>query len=335
MGVESKCIMPLPFHENDRREHIIRTEFANLESVEWWKSLQIDALVLYSWGAPRYRKIARAIHRAGIRLHIHMDTSGDFEGPSMQFLSPVKKILLRLKVKAQDILRARHLRYADIITAGKPAIRTISNRLFYGKWVTQKGFPMACPVSPNCVYDSRPKQDLILCIGRWDDIFQKRPEVLMATLEHFYAQGGTAETRIYGTITDALKQWHSSLPEHTSNHIKLNGYIQNSLLSEEYRAAKIVLCPSRYESSHIVSAEGLCSGCSIVVPPRLKNLCDVLWYTKEQSGTIAATDTPEDLAAALHDELAAWENGRRDPHAIAAAWQPFFHVDKVFNTIFK
>lgn len=105
MGVESKCIMPLPFHDDDQREHIIRTEFANLESSEWWKSLQIDALVLYSWGAPRYRKIARAIHRAGIRLHIHMDTSGNFEGPALKSLPLVKRILRRLKVKAQDVLR--------------------------------------------------------------------------------------------------------------------------------------------------------------------------------------------------------------------------------------
>ena len=70
--LESKCIMPLPYHDSDMPEHVIRTEYKNLTSVTWWKSLGIDALVLYSWGAPRYLPVARAVHKAGIRLIIHI-----------------------------------------------------------------------------------------------------------------------------------------------------------------------------------------------------------------------------------------------------------------------
>ncbi len=335
MGVESKCIMPLPFHDDDQREHIIRTEFANLESSEWWKSLQIDALVLYSWGAPRYRKIARAIHRAGIRLHIHMDTSGNFEGPALKSLPLVKRILRRLKVKAQDLFRAQHLRYADIITAGETALHAISKRVFYGEWVTEKGFPMPCPVSPMCRYDGEMKENIILCIGRWDDVFQKRPKLLMDTLSNYYASGSSSETRIFGTITDELRAWHAQLPAETAGKVKLLGYLKNALLRREYKQARVILCPSRFESSHIVSAEALCCGCSVVTAPRHESLCDVIWYTTKESGTVAAEDSAAALADALHQEIAHWESGRRNPASIAEAWQPYFHVDKVFNSIFK
>ena len=53
-GAESKVIMPLPYYEEDLRDEILRTEYKNLESAAWWRSLQLDAVILYSWAYPRY-----------------------------------------------------------------------------------------------------------------------------------------------------------------------------------------------------------------------------------------------------------------------------------------
>lgn len=77
LGVESKCIMPLPHHKGDLDLPLIRTEMENLRDSKWWKNLGIDCVVLYSWGAPKYTKIARAIKKAGLELMIHMDFSGN------------------------------------------------------------------------------------------------------------------------------------------------------------------------------------------------------------------------------------------------------------------
>lgn len=335
LGVESKCIMPLPYYEDDQRDHLLRTEYANLESVEWWKSLKLDALVLYSWGAPRYRRIARAVRRAGIRLVLHMDTNGDFVGAFADNAPLWPKLKRWMQTKAQDVFRAQHMRCADVITMCPTVAEAVSRLPFYGYWVVERCFPMPCPVSPACAYDGRAKEDIILCVGRWDDVFQKRPEMLMSTLEAYYAQGGEAETRIFGTITEAISTWHASLAPQVAARIRLAGYTPNHLLREEYQTARVVLCPSRYESSHIVSAEALCCGCSVVVPDRAEELRDVHWYTTRESGTIAAGDTPRALAEALTYELEQWHAGKRRPAAIAAAWQPHFHVDKVFNQIFE
>lgn len=59
------------------------------------------------------------------------------------------------------------------------------------------------------------------------------------------------------------------------------------------------------------------------------------WYASKDSGTVARVDTPESLADAILVELRQWENGYRNPAAMAAYWQPFFHVDKVMARIFE
>ncbi len=335
MGVESKCIMPLPFYEDDQTEHLIRTEYKNLKSAAWWKSLGIDALVLYSWGAPRYLPIARAVHKAGIKLVIHMDTSGDFEGWQWPSLSLLKKAYKYLKLQIQDILRSKHLRYADIITAGEPVLTHISKRRYFGRWVEERGFPMSNPISSHCKYNGEEKKDVILCIGRWNDKTQKRPEMMMQAISAYYQQGGEANTKIIGSITEDIEKWYSSLSDNIAKRVLLIGYLPNSKLIDEYKTAKIVLCPSRHEGSHIVSAEALCCGCSVVASNLPAPLRIVHWYTTKDSGTISTEDTPESLAQAIFDEVNAWSQGKRRPQAIASAWQPYFHVDKVFNEIFK
>lgn len=333
MGVESKCIMPLPHYEDDQNEHLIRTEYKNLQSTAWWKSLGLDAVVLYSWGAPRYLPIARAIHKAGIRLHIHLDTSGDFEGSNYDEMPFIKKIAHKLRILAQDFLRICHLRYADTISAGEPILQYISTRLFYGKWIITRGVPMASPVSSKFSYKGNPKHPIVLFIGRWDDSRQKRPEFMMKSIEHLICLGIQAEIKIIGTITDKIRQWHNTLPDATA--IKLIGHIPNNELIYEYNNAQIIACCSKFEGSHVVSSEALCCGVSVVTTNLPKSLRTVHWYTSKNSGRISDLDTPESFAKALYDELLSWKKNERNPQAIAESWHPFFHTDKILNRIFK
>lgn len=327
--------MPLPFYDGDRMDHLIRTEYKNLKSVAWWKSLGIDALVLYSWGAPKYLPIARAVKKAGIKLMIHMDCTDDIVGSYADNTPLLKQVAKHIRYKLADIFRVWHLKQADIITMGETAAKHLSTHLFYGKWLIEKLFPTPCPVSPLCKYNGEEKKDTILCIGRWDDVVQKRPIFMMQALEHYYKTGGTAITKIFGNITDKLKEFHSRLPSQIAEKIHLCGYIANHQLRLQYKEAKIILCSSNYEGSHNVSAETLCCGGSVVTTNKPKSLRNLLWYTTKNSGTISQKDTPESLAQAIHREIAEWASGKRNPYTIAEAWQPYFHVDKVFSKIFQ
>lgn len=334
MGIESKSIMPLPYHDDDQKENIIRTSMKNLKSEEWWRSLGIDGLVLYSWGAPRYTAIAKAIHKAGIRLVVHMDTSGDFDKMLPELYTPFKALLKWCKASLQNYFRSKHLKYADVITMPTPVAHVISKLPFFDNFVIEKNFPMPCPVAPSCVYDGRTKRDIIIAAGRWDDTFQKRPRVLMQTLEHLYARHIEAETHIYGNLTPEILNWHQSLNSCTKNKIILKGYQKNSILRDALKEAKIVLCTSSFEGCHIVSTEGLCCGCSVVTPNRPAPLRSLIWYTTKNSGTVSVEDTAESLAQALIHELGEWHEGRRNPALISSAWTPHFHTDKVLPQLF-
>lgn len=341
MGLESKCIMPLPSYEDDTlSEHLIRVEAAKLSDPTWWRTLGIDAVVLYSWGAPRYRSVARAIKKAGLKLMIHLDSSGDFWGGIRLRDLPLSQALREMiRRPLVDLLRARHLSYADYITASPPTRDLLRFNFFYGPAIADKMRSMPCPVASDKVYDGTPKRPEILFIGRWDDKRQKRPEYLAKALTYLFTQLSSslpaeACVTLCGNLTSELKEWHAQLPDELRAKIRLAGYIDNAELNKLYCGAQIIGCPSLFEGSHNVSAEALCCGCSVVVSNRPAALGTVIWYTTRDSGRVSEQDSPASYACALRDELLAWQRGERDAATIARAWQPVFHVNRALTRIF-
>lgn len=340
IGCESKSIMALPGSPLDFTDELLRTEYANLESAAWWKSLGIDGVLLYSWGAPKYRKIARAIDRAGLQLAVFMDFSGDF----IPWWNP--RAFLRLKAEEHknsplpariaktcrdwlkcvgiDVLRNAHLSHADVVILSNPYCREKFRRHpFYNASIARNALILPCPIHKRFHYDeSTPKEYRAVAIGRWDDDYQKRPEFLMAAIETLVAQDTGIIIDIYGTITPRMEAWRDTLPGGQKSRVLLHGFIPNEQLLNVYSRSMVSLCSSTYESAHIVSVEALCCGCSIACPPR-DGLLSLQWYATEDgnaAGTVATEDTPESLAAAIQNELHLWKTGQRDPVAISRAW---------------
>lgn len=330
MGVESKCIMPLPFYNGDQTEHLIRTEYKNLKSVAWWKSLGIDALVLYSWGAPKYLPIARAVHKAGIKLLIHLDMNA--------YLHNWRNGTIRgyLKDLRINLMRRWHLSYADIISASQELIEVLANSKLYGKKIAAKCANFPTPVAPHFTFSTAPKSYKVTCIGRWSDEKEdkvKRPEFCIRTAQELVKLDSSVIIEIYGRTGNTIENTYDST-EIGKDRIILKGFANNKDLPAIYQSSLINYCTSESEGTHIASAEALCCGCSIVSPPRYQ-LRNLHWYASKNSGSIATEDTPQAMAKALDAELKAWKNGERSAQHIAEAWQPYFHVDKVFNKIFQ
>lgn len=335
LGVESKCIVGAPAHEDDEdTDYVLRATVSDMSRVSWWKALHLDGVVLYSWGLFEFISIARAIHAAGIRLSSHWDGGGDLVPPPHPFW--LKHLFIQGRFRVADCARSKHLSYADAITIS-PTVRDFFNArvAFRCTRFAEKCVDSPCPVSPEYRYEGKEKEKLTIAIGRWDDEEQKRQHFLMKTLESYYEGGGDAATEIYGTMTPELQSWHAALPDSVRSRIALKGYLENRKLKEVYNRARCIVCSSTHESSHIVSAEALCCGCSVVTTNRPRNLSVLHWYTTRQSGIIAENDSPEALAKALREEHSAWEEGKRNPAEIAAAWQPHFHADKVYTKIFN
>ena len=140
IGIESRAVMPGERRPEDEPD-LIRTAYQNLESAEWWRSQHINLVVLYAWGRPRYRRVARAIHDAGVFLVLNQDNgglisplaapgdwfreqyllSGQGRGPGawLQFLRLVARGL-SAGLLLTDPLRASHLRNGDVIACVSP-----------------------------------------------------------------------------------------------------------------------------------------------------------------------------------------------------------------------
>ncbi len=324
--------MPLPYHDSDQREGIIRTEYKNLRSVSWWKSLGIDAVILYSWGAPKYTLIARAIHKAGLKLVIHMDFGGN--------LKPSKNAswLKIIKSPFVNIFRSLHLSYADVITTSPVAAESFRSHILYGEKIASKVFNMPAPVSTNFhLLPNIEKEIKVVCVGRWSDDKGdqvKRPLFMINVAKEIIERDSMVQVEIYGKIGDKVKERYEKLSQNIKNRIHLMGYALNHTLPEIYNKAQVAICTSRSESTHIASAEAMCCGCSLVVPPR-PTLKILHWYTTQNSGSIAAEDTPESMAMAVITELQMWREGKRCAEHIANCWQPIFHVNQAIKQIFK
>lgn len=347
LGIESKSVMPLPGNAADYTDELIRTEYAHLESPEWWKSLGIDGVLLYSWGAPRYRRIAQAVRKAGLKLAVFMDFSGDLirwwrlpsyfraKLASRPDAAPVSRWFAAcrdwLHDAGTDLLRNRHLSAADVVILGNPFCREnfAALKWLYKPSIARHAQILPCPIHERFVYDAAcPKEYRVIAIGRWDDEHQKRPAFLTACLEHLTARDEQIVVDIYGTITPQLQDWHGSLPSQVQARILLHGFLPNEELLGVYRRSMVSVCSSSYESAHIVSVEALCCGCSIAAPPR-DGLLSLRWYASEDegaAGTIATSDTPESLADAVLHELQLWKTGRRNPMSISRTWSERVHA---------
>ena len=75
LGFDSKSVLLLPKYPLDGLG-VLRGTYQELCDPVWWRALQLDGLILYSWAAPQYNAVAMAVHQAGIPAVIYMDTCG-------------------------------------------------------------------------------------------------------------------------------------------------------------------------------------------------------------------------------------------------------------------
>lgn len=347
IGVESRAIMPTPAQEGDEPD-LIRTEYANLEDPAWWKSLGIDGVILYAWGVGKYSPIARAIHDAGIFLVVYMDSSGLFF--PWQYWLPIAKnmytkdVFIHGKIKGSAFFllrllkqhtwnlasrgRRKHLDSGDMVTFPIPsALQSVADREWlYGKSIVRKLALVPPPISSTCRFAGE-KRNIIMAVGRWDDLLYKRPCLLMSTLEQALVHAPEWEAEIYGNLPPFLREWHGNLPQGLRSRIHLAGYIPNIELQKKQSLARISLCTSLSESTHLASAEALCAGASVVGPRLTPQLNCLQWYVSHDSGTLSPDDSPESLSGALLEEIRAWDSGKRNPEEISRYWGSLLHAE--------
>lgn len=345
-GCESRAIMPGPAQEGDW-PNLIRTEYRNLEDPEWWKALNVDGVLLYSWGSPKFEKVARAIKKGGIKLVICLDTSWGFY-PFYDWAAQTKflysyyktsvgrfwllKFIWRLfKANVLGVLyiepyRKKHLSHADRITVPLPDLfkkLTVPN-IFYGDFFKKRLSLVCPPAASHFIYDGTLKEKQVIAVGRWDDVEVKRPFFLMGALQACLSKNKEVKMVVVGRGIEQIERWRDGLPSEDAARVALFAEMPNTDLVGLYKRSRISLCTSAKEGTHVVSTEALCCGCSVVAPEKV-SLSAFSWYVSEESGTLAKEDTPESMAEAILAELEKWDAGERNPGRIACIWGKRFH----------
>jgi len=349
LGIESKAVMPGSRRVGDLPD-LIRTEYKNLEDPNWWKSLNVDGVILYSWAAPRYTPIAAAIKKAGILLVVCMDTCGVispqansrawFHDLPMRILleRPFGKGKIRDLAKylveslASPIARARihHYRQADIVTVPTPEgadwvrreARCLGDDELASKFRYQPH-----PQSPKFRYSGVAKEKLIISIARWnpEDWAQKSPRVLIETYRRFLATNPAWKGLIIGSGATKLLE---RVGMQAVDGLEFQERIDTDDVPALLDRASIGFWSSRWEGQQGTGAQALCCGCSVVSHGAPMMSC-FRHYVSRDSGRLAKSNNPEHLSKALTLEAHAWEKGERDPFSIATIWGSEFHAGKV------
>lgn len=351
-GYDSISIMPGLARSNDPSD-LVRCSQACLEDSKWWKSLGLDLVILYAWGNPRYRPIAKAIRAASIILIQNLDCAVfpspytdisqwlDCKFKLFKIGGPTKRILHLAGLTIRDFLplafescRLDMIAESDLVSCVSPQAKQSLSKLLRAlkrSEISNKTIVLPHPVSPIMNYRGEIKSNTLMVVGRWrpEDHAQKNPSGTLKAVQEFLKRHPSWNAKIIGRSSMDLaktftNEWDSALLK----RVIFISHIAHQELREVLAYSKVLLCVSNFESFHIASAEAVCCGCSIVVP-RHPLLNSTAWFTTMASGTMAKSHTVSDVADAIDLEINQWANGFRDPATMSAKWQEQLHADKI------
>jgi glycosyltransferase involved in cell wall biosynthesis len=315
----------------------------------WWRQWGATGVILNAWGTPRYEPVARAIKAAGLRLVVRLDSDG-CKSPRMntrryyqlmrlnfgdrgrawpRLAALVKTALHLVSRAAHDDGMCAHLGHADLITIESPLAQAWFSELLFR--LGRVDLVDRLRVLPHpVVEDFREsvevvKRPVILAAGRWESPFKDTPK-LIRVLGAVLGRQPDARALVIGPGEPVVRRELARLPAGEQARIEFTGPQPHAELARHMQGAQLIFCSSHLESFHLVSAEGLCCGCSVVGPAAIPSMH---WFTAEQSGTLASDRSDEALMAALETELAEWRSGRRDAGRISATWCARVHATAV------
>lgn len=347
IGCESRAVMPGAPQVGDNPD-LIRTEYANLESADWWRSHDLDGVILYAWGSPKFRKVAAAIREAGIFLVLNQDNGGlisplaGFSGwvEEQRIMAGSRIAFIKLLARgltvgllATDPLRAIHLKRGNVIACVSPAAADHYRKLCWiygGDELASRVVFLPHPVEPGFHFDESPptKSRQVVCVGRWQDALQKRPQLMQAVVHGLVESDPVVRVEVVGASTPDLLDWHRSLSTGLQERVQIRGKVDRDQLAGIFRRSQVFYSPSAYESFGIAAGEALCSGCSVVAG-RSISMASFEWFVSEESGRLAISNNVQGHLQALREELGSWDQGHRDPQAIAKVWGSHLHAGEV------
>ena len=230
-----------------------------------------------------------------------------------------------------------HLKQGDVIACVSPKAAELYRklcRIYGGMNLADRVRVVPHAVESRFRFSGAPKRRQVACVGRWQDVVQKRPWLLMEVIGSLVATDDEVSVVIAGNPTAELETWHRALPELQRERVQIRGRVGRDELAEILAESQVFYSPSAFESFGIAAAEALCAGCSVVAG-RSMSMASFEWFVSEQSGTLAETDAAPGHLKALRYELDRWDQGAHDPARSSSVWCGRLHADQVAQKLLE
>lgn len=349
IGVESRLVIlrneGIPC--DDRFLAVDRAQFCDSA---FWKSLDLDAVVLQGGGDIGMEAALSAIRSSGTKLLLRLDSDGVIAPQADPYLytynlwwnlayhhkHPAFLIALAkafLKYLFPDRFGpgriAKRLAQGDILLiesriAASRLQRVLKNHDF--EEIAAKVVHLPIPIPDGWSYDpNQDKENTIISVARWYDAQKDAPK-LIQIIGKVLRQQSNFNAIIIGDGEDYLKKLISNHAKDVSERIEIKGRLPHIEIARYLKKAKIFICTSRAESMNISSAEAACCGCSIVGPAEIASMHE---YTSFNSGTMAWTRRTSDFVDAVNAEITAWYFFERNPLKICMYFRNLLSQQKI------
>ncbi len=320
-----------------------------LRDQDFWRSLRLDAAVLITWltlpdvvaalkaACPWVVSVADSDGLVGVRVF----PGATFDRSVRQHTRLLDRIraakfwvqryLAPSEVYDQPLLESAER--ADLIAVCSPNAKNHLGRFF--AFHRRQDLAARVAVIPypvdDCFRDRevmRRRGRRLVAVGRWDDP-QKNAPLLAAAVRRVLAVDpeigfdlvGPGGSRAFAELCRRHPRvvYHDRQPP--------------AAVAELLQNSRSLLLSSRWESGPIVANEALSLGCTLVGPARIPTI--EAYCRSGRYGTACRGGSPKALAGAVLDEMQAWDDGKRDSVAIAAAWRTRFDPKAVCRQLLE
>lgn len=306
-----------------------------IETASFWRDLGVDSVLLISRLDPDAQNIAVAVKAAGLQLVLKADSDGTLGYPLIpNYLrtlnwrkSPLRTLLRNIKwrvpIRRYVGKKMDQIAMADAVMIESPKARSniLAILQYWGcESLGSKIHFVPNPVAPDvfAVDAMTEKQNLVMAVGRWDEVGSKNTQTMVKALTDFLREHSGYRAVVVGSGQDLVTHLAKHLDNGVLRRLDIVGSMDHAGLAKRLSEARILFMPSCMESFGIVAAEALCVGCSIAVTP-----IESLEYlaADDFSGTVANGFGRSSVKQALLSEAKRWDAGDRSPREIAAYWR--------------
>jgi len=321
---------------------VIEAPIENLEKEKFFKEIDCEAVIFYTWLSIRFNRLIEAARNSGKRVIVKLDSNGRFGYPILisrlrgfthiknfrEFINYFSWVFRYLAFGTFLFeKKIKQLYIADKVVIESPqALVNLFTFLSYHKKLDLSILDKCCvipnPVDKAFIKPVDNKENIILCVADWENRAKNRKN-LFKLIKKFLEIKKDWRFVIIGNGSN----YFSSL---SSERIMIKSEVSHFEITDYFSKAKIFLLPSFWEGFNISASEAVCSGCSIVGTP-----LECLFYLSNNgfSGTISYNFDYGSLLSALLIDVYKWENGIYNTKSISNYWQNILNRERIAKMI--